>query len=747
MTDLTGAAGATLPRLVDGPADLLLEVRGLTVQAGPAVQPLTLVEDLSLQVRGGETLGIVGETGSGKSITAMSICSLLPAGVRVTAGSVHFDGRDLLDADQAELRSVRGSQIGFVFQDPQNSLDPVFTVGDQVTEAIRAHRPMARKDARRRGAELLNRVGIARAEERMADYPHQFSGGMAQRVMLAIALCCDPKLLIADEPTTALDVTTQAQVLELIESVKEERALSVLIVSHDLSVIAEMADRVSVMYAGQIVEEGPTTDLFTGPHHPYLDALIGAQPELSGGAERLPTIAGRVPPVARRPSGCRFHPRCQFADDRCRAGDVPLIPAPAAARSARCVRVAELHLRGISGQAGEPTGTAGQPAPEEGSTATGQRGHPDGESDRAQAPLLEIRGLNKIFTSRRLLRRGRRSVVAVDDVSFDLAPGETLGLVGETGAGKSTIGRLVLGLEHPTAGTIRFRGAELGSVNRRPKDVHRDMQVIFQNPYSSLNPTLTVLDLVAEPIDVHGRLPRAQRAEAVRVLLMSVGLDPAYGRRYIHELSGGQLQRIAIARALSVNPKLIILDEPISSLDVSTQAQVVNLLQDLQAAHELSYLFIGHNLAVVSHISDRLAILFAGQVVETGPSDVVYPNPQHPYTQALIAAVLSPDPRRRRIGGREGRGARVPVAIGASSAVGAPSGEATERCVYAARCPIAQSICWREAPADTRAGSTTVRCHFAGSADDDHRLGGMGTGQYEKDSPDQTGTGTRRSGG
>jgi oligopeptide/dipeptide ABC transporter ATP-binding protein len=677
----------------------LLRVQGMSIIAGVGASALTLIEDVSFSIGERETLGVVGESGSGKTLTAMAVGGLLPSGLRIAGGTVQFNGTNLVLARPEELQAIRGSEIGFVFQDPQNSLDPVCSVGRQLMEAIRAHDHIPRAAAKARAVELLQRVGIPNAARRMSDYPHQFSGGMAQRVMLAIAICCSPKLLIADEPTTALDVTTQAQILDLLDSLKSELGLSVLLISHDLGVVAQIADRVAVMYGGQMVEQGPTTELFARPLHPYLDALIAAQPDEAAGATRLATIPGRVPSAARMPAGCRFHPRCSFAEDRCRSDEVELVdvasPTP---HAVRCHRAGELTLGGVDRPMAE------------GGPATVPRVPAHRQPDTQM--LLEVRELAKIFTSRRGIRR-TDAIRAVDGVSFDLRSGETLGLVGETGAGKSTVGRLVLGLEAPTRGTIRFRGENLGRVEKRPKSVHRDLQVIFQNPYASLNPSMTVLELVAEPIDVHAPLPRNERTAAVVELLDGVGLGADYLRRYIYEMSGGQLQRIAIARALSMNPKLIVLDEPISSLDVSTQAQVINLLADLRDSHGLSYLFIGHNLAVVSHLSDRLAILYGGQIVETGDSQTVYRHPRHPYTQALIGAMLSTDPTRRRAAHPStGRGA--PSAEATAATAPTPHDPTRPGCIYVGRCPLAQEICRQEPPPDVVAeDGTTVRCHFA----------------------------------
>jgi peptide/nickel transport system ATP-binding protein len=692
VTDSTlvpGAAAAEQPAL--------LSVQGLQIQAGSGETAVTLVQGMSLHIDPGETLGLVGESGSGKTVTAMAVGGLLAPGLRIAGGRVDFAGHDLVSASREVLRSLRGSEIGFVFQDPQNCLDPVFSIGSQLIEAIRAHQHISKSAARARAVDLLDRVGIAQAAKRLSDYPHQFSGGMAQRVMIAIALCCSPKLLIADEPTTALDVTTQAQILDLLASIRAELGLSILLISHDLGVVAEMADRVAVMYAGQMVEQGITSDMFATPRHPYLDALIAAQPEEGAEAARLQTIPGRVPAPNRMPSGCRFHPRCAYAQDRCRTDEVDLVDFPSTApHLVRCLRAHELTL-GASGRtpaatAGAMSSLAAAPTP----TVTPQR--------RGAETLLEVRGLTKEFIARSgFLGRGKHAVRAVDDVSFDIGAGQALGLVGETGAGKSTVGRLVLGLETPTSGTITFRGETLGDVDKRSQEVHRDLQVIFQNPYSSLNPTMTVVDLVAEPIDVHEHLKGTDRTDAVAALLASVGLGAEYMRRYIYEMSGGQLQRIAIARALAVNPELIVLDEPISSLDVSTQAQVVNLLEDLRASHGLSYLFIGHNLAVVSHLSDTLAILYRGRLVEIGESRTVYRTPRHPYTQALIGAILSTDPEQSRI--------TNPTPVKGDGGVGPAAPDLG--CVYAQTCPMAQDICRHETPPEVVcADGTRVHCHF-----------------------------------
>jgi peptide/nickel transport system ATP-binding protein len=695
---------------------LVLDVRGLSVEAAYKGQTLRLVEDVSFSVGAGRTVGLVGESGSGKSVTAAAVGGLLAPGLRVAAGAVVFEGTDLVNQAEAELRRIRGARIGFVFQDPQNCLDPSFTVGDQLVEAITAHQPLNGAEARARAVELLDRVGIARAAARLDSYPHQFSGGMAQRVMLAIAISCRPRLLIADEPTTALDVTVQAQILELLLSLKAEFGLSLLLISHDLGVIAEMSDDLAVMYAGQIVETGPTPRLFRAPGHPYLSALTRVQPEAAPKGSRLATIPGSVPSAVGMPPGCRFHPRCAHAVPACsvelvalthapRPGSAPTSPASAAEtrHQVRCLRWGEIELAGVSSNGSahaEAGGGAAAVAVRVGSRswAVPVDGGSPGSGAPVGAPLLEVRDLTKRFDGPRRLFRDRTTITAVDGVSFQLTAGETLGLVGETGAGKSTVGRLVLGLEKPSGGSVLFRGAELGVTSRRAAAVHRDIQVIFQNPYASLNPAMTVADLVAEPIDVHERR-RVARRERITDLLAQVGLDPSYYRRYVYQLSGGQLQRVAIARALSVNPALIVCDEPVSSLDVSSQAQVINLLEELQESRHLSYLFIGHNLPMVAHMSDRLAIMYRGQVMELGDSEVVYHQPRHPYTRRLLGAMLSVDPGQRRLTAGRTVAAQVPDAEGG--------------CPFVGQCPVAEARCHAEAPPDVTTGDgVVVRCHL-----------------------------------
>jgi peptide/nickel transport system ATP-binding protein len=610
----------------------LLRVEGVTVTRGDG---LTLVESVSFDLDAGRTVGLVGESGSGKTLTALSVIRHLPASLRLAGGRVSFGGRDLTTLSPAELRFVRGDDIGVVFQDPLANFDPSFTVGSQMVETIRTHTSLSRKEATAVAVSLLDRVGIPEPERRMRDYAHQLSGGMAQRVMIAMAISCRPRLLIADEPTTALDVTVQAQILTLLRSLQDEYGMAMLLISHDLSVVAEMADDMVVMYAGQVVERGPVVDRFERPTHPYTEALLGAQPAASARGQALVTIPGTVPGAVDLPSGCRFHPRCPHAVDACRT------EAPSLVGGSRCLRRGELTLEGV--------------AEREAAVLEGAGHRTDGEAlpERDGQVLVEVRGLRKEYP----LRTGalplpwrRASLTAVDGVSFEIHAGETLGLVGESGAGKSTVGRLVLGLVGPTGGSVAVDGVDLRRVRgRRRRELRRDVQVVFQNPHSSLDPMMTVGATLAEPLEVHTGMGRSQIGARVRELLGQVGLDPTYANRYPDALSGGQRQRIAIARALALRPRLIVCDEPVSALDVSTQAQVVNLLAELQRELGVAYLFVGHDLSVMYQVSDRVAVMYQGRIVEIGPAEQIYHDPQHAYTKSLLGAVLSIDPRDRRL--------------------------------------------------------------------------------------------------
>ncbi len=561
----------------------VLSVRGLTTSFLVDGTWKTVVRDVSFDVMPGETVAIVGESGSGKSVTSLSIMRLLAKGSSRIEGSIFLNGKDILALSDREMRRVRGVDAAMIFQEPMTSLNPVFTIGRQISEALTCHGDISKAKARAETVRLLEKVRIPNAASRFDDYPHQFSGGMRQRVMIAMALASRPRLLIADEPTTALDVTIQGQILDLIKVLQEEDGMSVLFITHDMGVVAEIADRTIVMYRGEAIETGSTADIFRNGRQPYTRALLSAVP-------RLGSMAGHEWPL-------RF----------------PIVDVETGARS-------------------EPTEVAGT-------------------VDQAAAPVLEVEKLTTRFdVLGGLLGRKVGAVHAVENVSFDLFQGETLSLVGESGCGKSTTGRSITRLVQPNAGTVRLEGQnvlELDTASMRR--TRRSIQMIFQDPFASLNPRMTVGATVAEPIVEHGLGTRALARDKAADLLKRVGLSPDMMKRYPHEFSGGQRQRICIARALALDPKVIVADESVSALDVSIKAQVCNLLMDLQQNLKLAFLFISHDMAVVERVSHRVAVMYLGEIVEIGPREAVFSDPRHSYTKKLMAAVPVPDPARRGI--------------------------------------------------------------------------------------------------
>jgi peptide/nickel transport system ATP-binding protein len=591
----------------------LLEIGGLKTTFGTAPHLVRAVDGIDLVIEEGQTLGLVGESGSGKSVTSLSIMRLLPeANSRIEAGRIAFLGQDLVKLPDRQMRGVRGARISMIFQEPGTSLNPVFRVGRQVTEAIRIHQNVSRQAARDRARELFEEVGIPDAARRLDGYPHEMSGGQKQRVMIAMALSCNPRLLIADEPTTALDVTIQAQILDLLRRLRDQRGMSILFISHDLGVIGEIADRVAVMYRGKIVENAPVEELFEHPRHPYTKGLLACRPKLASNRRRLRTVSDYMEVQAAPDGGIRIIERT---------------PAETAAAETAAERGWLLHPRDFLERLGR--------VPEEGPGAAPPRYVPP-----ATRPLLEVSDLKVHFPIRGGLFRGAiGSVKAVDGISFDVYRGQTLGLVGESGCGKTTTGRAILRLIEPTAGSVRFDGAALSDLKGAAlRHVRRRIQIIFQDPYSSLNPRMTVEAMLTEPIRAH-RLARSRRERQDRAvaLLENVGLETFHLRRYPHEFSGGQRQRLGIARALAAQPEFIICDESVSALDVSVQA--LNLLKDLQRAHHLTYIFISHDLSVVKFMSDMMAVMNDGRIVEFGPSDDVYARPRDEYTRRLIAAI------------------------------------------------------------------------------------------------------------
>jgi peptide/nickel transport system ATP-binding protein len=653
----------------------LLSVQDLHVHFVTSRGVIRAVEGVSWRVYPGEMVALVGESGCGKSVSALAIMRLLakPAG-RVAHGRIVFEGRNLLELSEDDMRAIRGRDISMIFQEPMTSLNPVLNIGLQIMEPLFIHKGMKEAQARSRAIELLKMVGISDAERRLAQYPHQFSGGMRQRVMIAIGLACNPKLIIADEPTTALDVTIQAQILHLMKELSRELGIAMVVITHNLGIVARYADRVNVMYAARMAEQGSAQAVFAKPLHPYTVGLLRSVPRLDRprGA-KLETIEGLPPSLLAPPPGCRFAPRCPAKRDFCET----TLPEPEQIEPlhySACLRARELAQYGQQ-RLGLVSTEAMQPAQPKTLDAK---------------PLLEVRGLKTWFDVGRGLGRDRAVLRAVDDVSFDIRAGETLGLVGESGCGKTTVGRTLLRLERETAGQIVYDGIDMTRAGSGElKRYRRSMQVIFQDPYSSLNPRMTVGQIIAEPTLVHGLVPNSAAAtRRVSELLEQVGLFEYMAERYPHELSGGQRQRVGIARALALEPKFIVCDEPVSALDVSIQAQIINLLEELQETLGLTYLFIAHDLAVVRHISDRVVVMYLGRVMEIADRDRLYSEPLHPYTNALLNAVPVPDPVRERARARAVLGGEVP------SPLNMPQG-----CVFHTRCPLATEECKQQVPA------------------------------------------------
>ncbi|MEO3872736.1 ABC transporter ATP-binding protein [Nonomuraea sp. B12E4] len=652
----------------------LLRLRDLSTDIALRRGTVHALDQVNLQVGQGETLGIVGESGSGKTMTVLSIMGLLPSGGSVVGGEILFDGRDLRGLEAQELRRVRGIEMGMVFQDPLTSLNPTMRIGAQVAEPLRVHQGIGKAEARGRAVEILRRVGMPRPDKIVDDYPHQLSGGMRQRVVIAMALIRSPRLLIADEPTTALDVTTQRQILELIDDLREEFRMAVILVTHDLGVIAGRADRVAVMYAGRVVETATTAELFRSPRHRYTEALMRALPE-SAAEGRLYSIPGLPPDLSRPLTGCRFAPRCHFATDECRTTDVMLTPAGNGHEFACLHPVTEpVTIVASAGQARTASGVTD--------------------------PILTVRDLVKEYDAGGTgIRRAGGRVSAVAGVSFEVQPGETLGIVGESGCGKSTVGRLVAGLEAPTGGQIVLDGADLATLDRGARHrMHRQVQLMFQDSYAAMNPRMRIDAILTEPLEIQQAGDSGARRARVSELLDQVGLPRRALERYPHEFSGGQLQRIGLARSLALRPRLIVADEPVSALDVSVQAQVLNLMRDLQRDLGLSYVFISHDLSVVDYMADRIGVMYLGKLVEVGPAHQVVRAPRHPYTQALLDAVPSPDPGHAPSPDTTIRG-ELP------SALNPPTG-----CRFRTRCPLAQDICATEPL--LQGGTHQAACHF-----------------------------------
>jgi oligopeptide/dipeptide ABC transporter ATP-binding protein len=764
----------------------VLDIENLSTHIKLTSSVVQAVGNVDMKIDAGETLGVVGESGCGKSMTGLSIMGLLPPGGSIVGGSVKLDGRELVGLRQEELRRVRGNEIAMIFQDPLTSLDPTKTIGYQVAEPVRLHQGVSKAQAVHRAVEVLNLVGLPRPKERLDDYPHQLSGGLRQRVMIAMALANEPKLLIADEPTTALDVTIQAQILALLRDLKERLGMAMLLITHDMGVIAGHADRVNVMYAGRVVETADVHELFTSMHHPYTQALLASIPQMDQDANKaLHAISGLPPDLSHPPQGCRFAARCSRATDKCRT-DEPSLAGKTFEHRYSCWHPVDGPLvltvigeggpdavsMGLASSDAESVTEAALPTDKAGYTpefvadapladaategkvpvlaaeaeetreadeirkadeareaelivvAAGLEVTADGRLQVTErtveaaatngdgvAPLLQITNLVKEFPiTSGVLQRKVGSVKAVSDVTFSVPAGTTFGLVGESGCGKTTIGKVIVALEKPNSGAVTMGGINVSALRgaelRRKR---RDLQLMFQDPQSSLDPRMRVGAIIGEPLAIqHLGSKRAQR-ERVFELLGEVGLPRNAVERYPHEFSGGQRQRIGLARALTLNPRLIVADEPVSALDVSIRAQVLNLMKRLQASHGLTYVVISHDLAVVKYMAERIGVMYLGKLVELGSGQDIYERAAHPYTSGLIATIPVPKPALERA--KKGAAIRGEL----PSPVNPPSG-----CRFRTRCQFAQEICAAEEPQLRSFGPGHVAaCHFPLQTPDD----------------------------
>ena len=672
----------------------LLEIEDLHTEIRLRSSTVHALEGVSLTVEAGECVGIVGESGSGKTMTALSIMQLLPHGGYITGGKVVLDGQEISALSDDAMSKVRGNAIGMIFQDPMTSLNPTMTIGDQIAETVLVHRGASKAEAMRRAVEVLGLVGMPKPAERVRAYPHQLSGGMRQRVMIAMALACEPKLLIADEPTTALDVTIQKQILELLENLRQRLGMAVILVTHDLGVIAGRADRSVVMYAGRVMESTTTSRLFANPRHPYTEALFDALPEKTAEVTgRLYNIPGQPPDLTQPPAGCKFAARCRYAQDRCRETE-PFLEGASDDHVYRCFF---------------PVGEVTDSEPVRAAVTEKEEEHADrvAKASDGTPPLLSIEHLVKDFpvTSGVVVQRKAGAVSAVADVSFGIQPGQTFGMVGESGCGKTTVGRLIVGLEQASSGSILVDGEDLAALGRRDRRRRGDkVQLMFQDSYASMDPRMRVGPILREPLAIqHKGGSRREQQAMIDAMLDEVGLPRAAVERYPHEFSGGQRQRLGLARALMLRPKLLVADEPVSALDVSIQAQILNLMQDLQRDLGLSYLFISHDLSVVRYMSDSIGVMYLGKLVEIGPADSVYYRPVHPYTKGLIDAIPVADPQAEQATRELGVAGELP------SNIHPPSG-----CRFRTRCPYAQELCAEQEPVlrpFTAAGHRAT-CHF-----------------------------------
>ena len=682
--------------------DPIMQVRDLHVSFATEAGVCRAVRGVNFDLWRGRTLGIVGESGSGKSVTALSLIGLLDDNAKVT-GSIIMNGEELIGKTDEEMSEIRGERIAMVFQDPLSALTPMFTIGDQIAEGLITHHPdMSKQQIHDRCVELLDLVGIPQPEERLSSFPHQFSGGMRQRVMIAIAIANNPDVIIADEPTTALDVTIQAQILDVLAKAQKETGAAVVLITHDLGVVAGAADDILVMYAGRPVERASIDDIFQHPSMPYTMGLLGAVPKPHiAASQRLVPIQGNPPSLVDIPKGCPFSPRCPLATPECSLSEPNLEVVDAnSGHLASCRRLQEIIDKNMKYTDVFPVLDL-LPADW-------------ADVPRDQRPVtLEVDHLVKHFplTGGGMFRRTIGQVAAVDDVTFKIRQGETLALVGESGSGKSTTLMEIMNLMKPEDGRIVVLGHDLAELKKKAerKALRKDLQIIFQDPMSSLDPRMPIYDVLAEPLKVH-KWSKEKINRRIGELMELVGLNPDYVDRFPAQFSGGQRQRISIARALATDPKVLLLDEPIASLDVSIQAGIINLLEDLQAKLKISYLFVAHDLAVIRHISDRVAVMYLGQVVELGETEDVFTHPRHPYTQALLSAIPVPDPVVERTRQR----------IILKGDLPSPS-EKHPGCRFASRCPVKlrltpeqQKMCETKRPVLTSDDqiATEFACHF-----------------------------------
>ncbi|GAA4363655.1 ABC transporter ATP-binding protein [Actinomadura verrucosospora] len=664
-------------------ADRVLTIRDLSVEIRRGERVVRPVSDVDLVLNRGETLGIVGETGSGKSMTGLAVMGMLPPGGRVTSGSIDLGGEELVGLPAARYRAVRGNDVAMVFQDSMTALNPTRRIGEQVAEPVRLHHGASKRAARGRAEEMLALVGLPRPAELMDDHPHRLSGGMRQRVMIAMALVCEPRVVIADEPTTALDVTIQAEILDLLDDLRSRLGMSMILITHDMGVIARHADRVGVMYGGRMAESGPTRALFRRTRHRYTHALLSSIPSLTQDRrEELFSIAGAPPDLTAAQAGCPFAPRCDAATDRCREER----PAPSVEEDGH----AHACWHPPSGPAARVRARFAAP--------------PESLPEPGAAPRLRVVDLRREHPAGGGgLFGGRRTVKAVSGVSFDVAVGETFGLVGESGCGKSSLGRMLVALDRPTSGEVIFDGEPVTGLSARALGPRRtQLQMMFQDSNASLDPRMRIGRILREPLAIQGVGRRAERTARARELLRDVGLPASVMERYPHELSGGQRQRVGLARALALDPKVLVADEPVSALDVSIRSQVLNLMRRVQIERGLSSVVISHDLAVVRYLADRVGVMYLGKLVETGTTEEVYGAAAHPYTAGLLAAVLEAHPEAPP-GAPAGARARGEP----PSPIDPPSG-----CRFRTRCALATDLCAETEPLLEPVTDThQVACH------------------------------------